>query len=167
MASNPKLKQQPQNFNGLNAEFGVLQNIRLSSKNFDGEFADLEAPAMEQAKGALRKLVEDNGYTSIKEGIRFRRNNKDIIVCALTKNTKMVEGTATSGSVTTLTLAGAAWGVNTYQNKYLKYIQDDTTRYCLITSNTADTLTIPYQSEALTTPTFEIWEPDALYTYDI
>jgi len=168
MPRDERIIAQPVNFNGLNAEFATLQNIELDAKNFDGEFADLESPAITIAKGALRKLVADIGYTSIRKMIRFRKNNKDVIICALSKKTMLTSGTATGGSATTLVKTAAGWTVNAYQNKYLKYTLNDNNYYCLITSNTADTLTIPYQKTApANLTTFEIWEPDALYEYDI
>ncbi len=167
MAKDTALKSQGINFKGLNAEFAVLQNIELGVRNFDGEFANLEAPAIGQAKGALKLLAEDLGYSSIRKGLRFRKGSRDVIIAALTKNTKLTEGTATAGSNTTLVHTGAGWTIDAYVNKYLKYTVDDEEKYCLIESNTADTLTITYQTEALSTPTYEIWEPDALYEYSI
>lgn len=156
------------NFNGLNVEFGRLQNIELTSSNFDGEFADLASPAITKCKGALLLLMADNGYTSIKAGIRYKNDNQDLILFALSKNTQLTSGTATSGSTTTLVKTGASWIVNAYQNKYLKYTKAKKTYYCLISSNTEDTLTIPLQGLAIdNTVTFEILESDALYVYDI
>lgn len=168
MAADERQKNQQINFNGLNAEFGILQNIELDMKNFDGEYADLESPAITKCKGALRKLTYDNGYTSIRKGLRFKRANQDLIVFALSKNTLLTSGIATGGSNTTLVKTSAGWTIDAYKNKYLKYTLSNQDYYILVTSNTADTLSFGYTTIApANLTTFKIYEPDDLYVYDI
>jgi len=86
----------------------------------------------------------------------------------------LFEGTATSNTNTTLLDSTAEWGVDEWTDKVIRLVSVDLAEgYCLIKSNTSDTLVFDCESEGLNIANYQILEtfyadePQSVYAFDI
>jgi hypothetical protein len=86
----------------------------------------------------------------------------------------LLNGTATSNTNNSLTDSTKTWTVNQWVDKVVRIVDaNEAEEYCLVLSNTADTLTFDCASEGLTAVTYEILttyyagEPQTIYAFDI
>ena len=83
-------------------------------------------------------------------------------------------GTATSNTSTTMTDSTATWEVDEWADKVVKLTSTtDADDYCLILSNTSDTLTFDCENDVFTVETYNVLEtyyadkPQSIYAFDI
>ncbi len=160
----PELLDLPIPFEKANLYFAKLQNVELTEREADGDYANLQQVAFEKRRGTALYGSEMSGVGKVHS--LFSYSGK-MLAGSSPIVSGIDSGTSTGGTTSTLEDTTKTWTIDEYADKYLTYTTDGQERKVLIKSNTATSLVFmeALDEEPTVDDSYYISEPDSLFIH--